>query len=147
MVTMMTTSKSILNQSHHRVNPFFFIHRTLLVVLAVKRFRSEMDKTSNSNSVSSICQDVLPKLMNTVSVVEPSTSWWILRFISSSSKQSICFSSSSSRINFFSWKKRCDELVKSDEIMRVDWKQSWWNQDSWYLVFFASFVFFSSFIL
>ncbi len=43
-------------------------------LVAVKRFRSENDKNSNSNSVSSICQDVLPKLMTTVSVVEPSSS-------------------------------------------------------------------------
>ncbi|CAF1536860.1 unnamed protein product [Adineta steineri] len=46
----------------------------------VKRFRTniiENDKdtnNSNSNSMSSICQDVLPKLMTTVSVVEPSSS-------------------------------------------------------------------------
>jgi len=40
----------------------------------VKRFRSENEKNNNSNSVSSICQDVLPKLMTTVSVVEPSSS-------------------------------------------------------------------------
>ena len=43
-------------------------------LLAIKRFRSENDKNSNSNSASSICQDVLPKLMTTVSVVEPSSS-------------------------------------------------------------------------
>ena len=50
-------------------------------IAAVKRFRSENldnDKyhynNSNSNSVSSICQDVLPKMMTTVSVVEQSSS-------------------------------------------------------------------------
>ncbi|CAF0897681.1 unnamed protein product [Adineta ricciae] len=48
----------------------------------VKRFRSNIignDKNNNnnnsqSNSMSSLCQDVLPKLMTTVSVVEPSSS-------------------------------------------------------------------------
>jgi hypothetical protein len=50
-------------------------------IIAVKRFRSENigndkfnNNNSNSNSVSSICHDVLPKLMTTVSVVEQSTS-------------------------------------------------------------------------
>ncbi|UJR13337.1 hypothetical protein I4U23_000355 [Adineta vaga] len=45
----------------------------------VKRFRSNIirndkNNNSNSNSMSSLCQDVLPKLMTTVSVVEPSSS-------------------------------------------------------------------------
>ena len=74
---MMMTKKSTLKQFHRRVKLFVInyqkIHMNFFV--DVKRFRSENDdKTSNSNSVSSLCQDVLPKLMTTVSVIEQSTS-------------------------------------------------------------------------
>jgi hypothetical protein len=53
-------------------------------IIAVKRFRSHIigndkdnnnnNNNSNSNSMSSDCQEILPKMMTTVSVVEPSTS-------------------------------------------------------------------------
>lgn len=66
--------ESIPSPSKFRNCSFQFNICLFRLLLAVKRFRSEIEKTSNSNSVSSICQDVLPKLMNTVSVVEPSTS-------------------------------------------------------------------------